>query len=294
VWWLHAVAGVRWDEYGFHVRSSDPRNSGDATAGRASPKASLVFGPWAETELFLNGGYGFHSNDARGVTTHVDPTTQRTVEPVTPLVRTRGAEVGARSDLVPGFQTSLALWVLALDSELIFTGDAGTTEPSRPSRRQGVEWSARWQPLRWLLVDLDVALSRARFTSPPEPADVSLGHSGSHVPGSIESAVSTGVSVHQLGPWSASVFLRYFGPRPLVEDDSIRSSASTLVNAQLSYRVAKPLLLTLDVFNVFDAQVDDIAYYYTSRITPAADPKGDIHFHPAEPRSARLTASISF
>jgi len=290
VWWLHAVAGVRWDEYGFHVRSSDPRNSGDATAGRASPKASLVFGPWAESEIFLNGGFGFHSNDARGVTTTVDPSSGKQVQPVTPLVRTRGAELGARSDLAPGVQTSLALWVLALDSELIFTGDAGTTEPSRPSRRQGVEWSARWQPMRWLLFDLDVALSKARFTAPPAAGE----NPGDHVPGAIESAVSAGVSVHQLGPWSASMFLRFFGPRSLIEDDSVRSSASTLVNAQVSYRVAKPLLLTLDVFNLFDAQVDDIAYYYTSRITPTADPKGDIHFHPAEPRSVRLTASISF
>ncbi|GEJ55688.1 TonB-dependent receptor [Anaeromyxobacter diazotrophicus] len=289
--WLRAVAGVRWDAYGFDVRSSDPRNSGQATAGRASPKASLVFGPWARTELFLNGGFGFHSNDARGVTTHVDPVGGGDVRPVTPLVRTRGAELGVRNDLLPGVQTSLALWVLALDSELVFTGDAGTTEPSRPSRREGVEWSARWQPVRWLLLDLDVALSRARFTSPPGPTD---DHPGDHVPGSIESAVSAGASIHQLGPWSASVFLRYFGPRPLVEDDAVRSPASALLNAQLGYRVAAPLLLTLDVFNVLDARVDDVAYFYSSRVSPGAAASGDVHFHPAEPRSARLTASLTF
>jgi hypothetical protein len=290
--WLRALAGLRWDEYGFRVRSIDPLNSGDATAGRASPKASLVFGPWAETELFLNGGFGFHSNDARGVTTTVDPVSKRAVDPVTPLVQTRGAEVGVRSELVPGVQTSLALWLLDLDSELLFTGDAGTTEPSRPSRRQGVEWSARWQPIRWLLFDLDVALSRARFTQPAPQGDPP----GDFIPGSIESAVSGGIALHQLGPWSASVFLRYFGPRPLIEDDTHRSSASTLVNAQASYRVAKPLLLTVDVFNVFDAQVDDIAYWYTSRISPdpAVKASDDVHFHPAEKRSVRLTASVFF
>ncbi len=87
---------------------------------------------------------------------------------------------------------------------------------------------------------------------------------GYFIPGSIESAVSGGVAIHQLGPWSASVFLRYFGPRPLTEDDSVRSTASMLVNAQLSCRVAKPLLVTVDVFNVLDAQVDDVAYDYPS------------------------------
>jgi hypothetical protein len=288
--WLRAVAGVRWDEYGFRVRSGDPRNSGDATAGRASPKASLVIGPWAQTELFLDGGFGFHSNDARGVTTTVDPSSGDQVRPVTPLVQTRGAELGVRSGLVPGVQTSLALWVLDLDSELVFTGDAGSTEPSRPSRREGVEWSARWQPRRWLLFDIDVALSRARFTAPPLTGD----DPGPYIPGAIESAVAAGATIHQLGPWSASVFLRHFGPRPLKEDDSVRSSASTLVNAQLSYRVASPLLLTLDVFNVLDAQVDDISYWYTSRVTPTETAREDVHFHPAEPRSVRLTASVSF
>jgi outer membrane receptor protein involved in Fe transport len=181
-----------------------------------------------------------------------------------------------------------------MDSELVFTGDAGTTEPSRPSRRQGVEWSARWQPLRWLLFDLDVSVSKARFTS-PDPGDPTL---GSRIPGSIGSAVSAGASVHELGPWSASLFLRYFGPRPLVEDASVRSSASTILNAQASYRAAGWLRLTLDVFNVLGSRVDDIAYYYSS-LTQAERQAGQtgvagIHFHPAERRSLRLTCALEY
>jgi outer membrane receptor protein involved in Fe transport len=285
--WLRTVAGARYDRYWFDVKSSDPRNSGDVAAGRASPKASLVLGPFARTEVFGNFGVGFHSNDARGATTTVDPASGAAVVPVTPLVRTVGTEVGLRTEIVPHAQTSIALWRLDLASELVFAGDAGTTEPSRPSRRQGIEWSTRWQPIRWLLLDLDVALSRARFTD-PDPA-------GDRVPGSIESAVSAGVTFHELGPLSASVYLRYFGPRPLIEDDSVRSGASTIVNAQLGWRVARPVKLTLDVFNLLDARVDDIAYHYTSRLPgePAGGVSG-IHFHPAEKRSVRLAASLAF
>ncbi|BDG09973.1 TonB-dependent receptor [Anaeromyxobacter paludicola] len=285
--WLRAIVGARYDGYLFDVASSDPRNGGHASAGRASPKASLVLGPWAQTELFANFGYGFHSNDARGVTTTVDPATGERVQPVTPLVQTRGGELGIRTELVPRMQTSLSLWRLDLDSELLFTGDAGTTEPSRPSRRQGLEWSVRYEPLRWLLFDLDLAWSRARFTD-PDPA-------GDHVPGSIETAVSAGATVHALGPWSASAFLRHFGPRPLVEDDRVRSSASTTVNAQLAYRLGEHVRLTLDVFNLLDSRVDDIAYFYVSRSKgePAAG-VADVHFHPAEPRSARATVAVLF
>ena len=302
--WFRAIAGARYDQYFFSVISDNPSNSGREDAGHLSPKLSAVFGPWARTELFANFGLGFHSNDARGVTTTVDPRTGAPVSRVTPLAGTRGEELGVRSEILREVQASLALWRLDLDSELLFTGDAGTTEPSRSSRRQGVELSARWHPLRWLLLDLDLAWSRARFTSPdPDPRV-----KGNQIPGAIESAVSAGISVHELGPWSASVFVRYFGPRPLVEDGSHRSTSSTLVNAQLGWKVASWAKLTLDVFNLLDARVDDIAYFYTSRLRdecgapPSAPcphpgpPAGvdDVHFHPTEKRGARLAAAVTF
>ena len=224
------------------------------------------------------------------MTTTVDPRTGAPVSRVTPLAGTRGEELGVRSEILREVQASLALWRLDLDSELLFTGDAGTTEPSRSSRRQGVELSARWHPLRWLLLDVDLAWSRARFTSPdPDPRV-----KGNQIPGAIESAVSAGISVHELGPWSASVFVRYFGPRPLVEDGSHRSTSSTLVNAQLGWKVASLAKLTLDVFNLLDARVDDIAYFYTSRLRDERAARDDVHFHPAEKRGARLAAAVTF
>jgi outer membrane receptor protein involved in Fe transport len=289
--WLRALAGLRYDQYFFDVISDNPANSGRDGAGRVSPKASAIFGPWAKTELFANFGLGFHSNDARGVTTTVDPASGAPVSKVTPLVGTRGAEVGARSEIVPSVQASLALWRLDLDSELLFTGDAGTTEPSRASRRQGIELNTQWRPLRWLLFDLELAWSRARFTSPdPDPAV-----KGDHIPGASRSAVSAGVTLHELGPWSASLYARYFGPRPLVEDGGVRSTASTLFNAQASCRVTNWARLTAGVFNLFDAEADDIAYFYRSRLRgkPLAG-TDDVHFHPAEKRSFRFTAAFTF
>jgi outer membrane receptor protein involved in Fe transport len=284
--WFRSLAGVRYDQYWFDVSSEIPANSGNRTAGRASPKVSAILGPWAKTELFVNYGLGFHSNDARGVTMTVDPVDHVTpVSPVTPLVRTRGDEIGVRTEVIPGLQASVAFWELVMGSELLFTGDAGTTEPSRPSLRRGVEASAHWSPLRWLLLDLDAAFSRARFTN-AEPV-------GDRIPGSIGTAVSAGLTVQEVGPLTASVFLRYFGPRPLVEDGSVESSASTLLNAQVTYRLGKHLRFTGEVFNLLDARVDDIAYYYRSRL-PGERLTGvdDVHFHPAEPRSFRISVSL--
>ena len=260
-----------------------PRNSGTVADGLILPKASLVFGPWAKTELFLNAGEDYHSNDARGVTAKFDARHPAlAVIPVQPLPKSYGLEAGARSEILPKVQLSVALWAMNLDSEQLWDADAGTTVPSTPTNRQGVEFSARYTPKKWLLFDLDVAWSRARFRD-----------TGGYVPEAIESSISAGASIHQLGPWSASLFMRYFGPRALTEDDSIRSGASLLFNAQASYRLTKNLQVSADLFNIFNSSPDDIAYYYVSRVSPTADARPDTHFHPAEPRSLRIALVVS-
>ena len=285
--WLRSVAGLRGDHYAFDNHSSTAGNSGKTSANIGSPKLSLIFGPWTKTEYFANYGWGFHSNDSRGTTQTRDPKTSDPVDPVAPLVRSKGAELGLRSELVPGLQSSLALWQLSLDSELLFVGDAGTTEASRASRRSGVEWNNHYLAAPWLLLDADLAWSRSRFTEDaPE---------GNFIPGSVQTVASIGATVTEIGPWFGQFQLRYFGPRPLIEDNSVRSNATTLAYARVGYRVSKTLRLALDVFNLFDSRASDIDYFYTSRLKgePAAG-VDDIHFHPVEPRNFRVTVSASF
>ncbi|MBS0320292.1 MAG: TonB-dependent receptor [Proteobacteria bacterium] len=285
--WMRSILGLRYDWYRFDVDSSTPENSGVRTAGIASPKMSLVFGPWDDTEYFVNAGYGFHSNDARGVTIKVDPSSGDPVDAATPLVRSKGAELGLRTAAIRNVQSSLALWYLRIASELVFVGDAGTTEAGRPSQRYGVEWNTRWRPLPWLYADLDVAWTHARFEDDaPE---------GSYIPGAPSAVIAAGVAVDGYGPWSAGLFMRYIGPYPLVEDDSVRSSSSTMFDAQVGYEIARNTRLRLDVFNLFDAKTNDIAYYYTSRL-PGEPGAGvdDVHFHPAEKRSFRVTLAYRF
>lgn len=285
--WLRTIAGIRGDRYKFNVDSNLPENSGSKSAGIGSPKFSAILGPWNKTEYFINFGQGFHSNDARGTTATVDPKTADPVDQVTPLVRTQGGELGLRTEIVPGLQSSLALWYLKFDSELVFVGDAGTTEAGRPSKRVGVEWSNRYAPTPWLLVDLDLAWTRARFS------DDDL--AGNRIPNALQAVASGGVTVHNLGPWTVSVFGRYFGPRPLIEDNSVKSSSTTLFNAQATYNINKQLRVRFDVFNIFDKRADDITYYYTSRLRgEPAEGVNDIHFHPTENRSFRLGLLYNF
>ena len=218
---------------------------------------------------------------------HLTPKELLPANPVTPLVKARGSEVGLRTQIIPGLESSLALWRLSLGSELVFSGDAGDTSPSRASYRRGVEWNNHYIAARWLLIDLDLALSRTRFTQ-DDPV-------GNYVPGSVERVASFGVAVTELGPWFGEFHVRYFGPRTLIEDNSQRSRSTTLASLRAGYKIDRNWKVALDVFNLFDREANTIDYFYTSRLQgePAAG-VDDSHFHPVEPREFRLTVTGNF
>jgi outer membrane receptor protein involved in Fe transport len=281
--WFRSVVGVRGDSYTFDVNANVPRNSGHRTAGIVSPKASLVFVPSSGIELYLSGGLSFHSNDARGTTITIDPETGDPAEQVDPLVRSRGAELGVRAAPLAGLRSTLSLWALGLDSELLFVGDAGITEPSAASYRQGLTWANFYRPMPQLSLDFDLSLARARFADVPEGED--------RIPGALENVVAAGAT------WSTpaeglfgAVRMRHFGSYPLLEDNSVRATATTLFNAELGYLLQSGIRLQLSMLNLFDTEASDIQYYYTSRLAgEPTDGVGDVHFHPVEPRQVRVS-----
>jgi len=281
---LRTVAGVRASNYRFRVDGDRPENAGTAHDTLVTPTLNIVYGPWASTELYANYGQGFHSNDARGTVATVDPKTLDAVDPTPGLVRSRGYEFGIRTEAIPKMQTSLAVYRLDFDSELTYIGDAGNTEAGDPSRRYGIEFSNYYRPLKWLSIDLDAAWARARSC-----AHSCERHSDNRIPGAIEGVAQLGVTVDPSGPSSGSLRLRWFGPRPLIEDDSVRSNASLTLNGRIGYRLANDLRLELEGFNLTNRRASAIDYFYESQLQGEAAPVADVHFHPIEPRSLRLT-----
>ena len=274
--------GLRADHYRADVTAFRPVNSGSADEWILSPKASLVWRAAQPLEVYLNAGTGFHSNDARGATIRVDPVSGEAVDRVDPLVRASGADVGLRLSAGSTYQGTVSLFWLELDSELLFVGDAGATEASRPSRRRGVEWTNYWQPHPAVGVDLDVAWTDAEFTD----GDAA----GPEIPGAIETTLAAGVTVSRLGPWTGALRLRYFSGGPLVEDGSVSWGSTLVVNGRLGYRWNDRLEVALEAFNLLGRNDDDIAYFYASRLP--GEPAGgveDVHFHPMERPSVRLS-----
>jgi len=303
VWtsWFRSQLGLRGDLFAVDVTSNTAANSGTSVAAIVSPKATLVFGPWKKTEIYLDAGTGFHSNDARGVTITVDPVTGAAQEKVPLLVRTAGAEVGARTSIVPGLVSTLSLWYLQSSSELTFSGDSGDTEANGPSRKYGLEWANFYKPTGWLTLSADFAFSHARYTGPQEAVD---GQSGLYIANSIPVVISAAAVVETPRGIFGGVRLRYFSSQPLIEDDSQRQPGSTIVNLLAGYRFRR-YEVSVGILNLFDSKADDIAYYYTSRLpasltggpgAPFYEPAGvnDFHVHPVEPFQARGSLTVHF
>jgi len=286
--WFRTNVGVRGDLFYFDTASNNRANSGDDVAGIVSPKVSAIFGPWNETELYLNYGTGFHSNDARGVSTVIDPNTEDRIPTVDPLVRTMGAEFGIRTQAVPHLTSTLSFFWLQSDSELVYVGDAGLNEPGPGSERYGIEWSNYWRPTDWFSMDAEVAVTHGRF--------VDSGNDD-HIPSSVPLMFAAGINLGAQGSndgFFANVRARAFGKRPLIEDNSVKGKSSFLINAGIGYR-RKNWEAAVECLNLFDRKDNDIEYFYASRL-PGEDAAGveDIHLHPTEPRTFRFRVTYRF
>ena len=288
--WFRTTLGLRGDTYLVDVNSNIVANSGKATDSIVSPKFGMAFGPWSKTEFFFNAGRGFHSNDARGVTISVDPRTRLSADKVPLLVRAQGAEIGMRTQIFEGLDSSITFFGLDYKSEILFVGDAGTTEPSRPSRRYGIEWANHYKYTSWLSLDVDLTWSHARFTA-PDPSTPLLGN---NVPGAPTMIAAAGFTIGDDNKgWFGGARLRFFGPRPLDEDKLITSKATTLVNGRVGYAFENGMKLQLDALNLFNVKAEQIAYAYDSRLSTEAAGSStyDRHYHPVEPLALRLTLS---
>jgi hypothetical protein len=297
-------------------------NSGTVTKFLPSPKASLIFGPWLDTEFYLQGGFSFHSNDGRGATQTVQPVSPDNPYPNTlvaripPLVQTKGGEIGIRTVAVSRLQSTFSLWYLHSNSELEQDGDTGGTVASeQSSNRHGIEWANYYTAAEHLAIDFDFADSRAQFTQ-IDPNDATQyilnvplavngsadgkvnwqqgGPGGKLVPEAVQVVISSGVTLHDYHNLTSSLRLRYFGPRYLTSDGIYQSNQTVLLNGEVGYQIHKNWCITAEFLNLLDRSDHDIDYAYTSQITPTATPAFTDVFHPVEPFLVRFELGRTF
>jgi opacity protein-like surface antigen/outer membrane receptor protein involved in Fe transport len=321
--WWRTTLGLRGDYFAASVNSMlQPANSGNPVQMMPSPKFTSVFGPFNKTEFFLGAGLGYHSNDARGVVTTQVPGDPGTPQGGTPfLVRSAGAEVGVRTKIVPGLDSSISLFALHQDSELFFDGDTGTTVPGPPSLRTGIEITNNYQPVSWMRFDADLALSRARFTA-PDTAQQELFDSltgfpqsqignapGNLIPEAPWMVASAGITLGEKTGWFSTLRWRYISSRPLTEDGVFQSPPVSTINGRVGYQFSNGWRVQLDALNLLNSSSYNASYAYGALLpsdslfarcfpasgaptVPAAVCQNgfmDYSIHPLDPTAVRIT-----
>jgi outer membrane receptor protein involved in Fe transport len=276
---LMVIAGLRGDWYRFDVRALAGANSwgGLEQDHILSPKLGLNYEVAEGIALYANWGEGFHSNDARGVTSPTDPAPG--------LIEGTMKEVGARVER-GGLILTGVYWWSEIESELIYVGDSGAVEPSDPATRHGYELTAFFKPNEWLAVDAVWTGSNARYLGLPEGEDF--------VPGSLKSAGEFGVSAI-FPDWNAAGRVRYLGPHPLIEDNSVAGEETLLVNFRATWTGFKGWELYGELLNAFDSDAHDIDYFYATRLP--GEPAGGVegrNSRVVEPRQVRLGIKKTF
>lgn len=321
--WLRTVVGWRGDYYGASIDSVlQPANSGNVKEAIGSPKFRMVVGPFDKTELFVGAGMGYHSNDARATTVTQVPGDPTTPEGATPfLVRSEGAEVGVRTKIVPGLDSSASLFYIHQDSELFFDGDTGDTTAGLPSQRTGIEITNDYRPASWVHVDANLALSRARFLGFDTTQEAlyqslagypqaQIGNApGNYIYNAPWMIGSAGITFGEKTGWFSALRWRYISSRPLTEDGVFQSPPMNVVNGAVGYRFANGWHVQVDALNMLNSTSDLATYAYGSLLTtdalyalcnpahgastvPAAvcaNGVMDYVYHPLEPLAFRLT-----
>jgi outer membrane receptor protein involved in Fe transport len=283
--WFRSVLGARYDAiYGEDTGT----NSGTASGHLLAPKGSLIFRPLPSTELYLSAGRGFHSDDLRGVTA-----AQTSGVAGAPLVsRQSGEEIGLRQQLSHAFTLTFALYALRAESETTYSPDDGVDFAGPGSRRRGYEVNLTYQAARWLEFYASYSGDHARYTT---TYDDGTGHPGRYLPNAPFATGSFNVYVKDLGAWSGSLGYRYLSAYPLSPDNAVQGHGYGEWSGDAHYVLGHGWSAGIGIYNITDKKADAAEFWYTDRLRgePAAG-IADVHVHPLEGRTARLTIAKSF
>ncbi len=295
--WLRSDIGLREELFGGSDLNLLPGRPFSQTPYRQNaallqPKGSLVFGPFAKTELYLSAGRGFHSNDIRSVSgTVLLENIPGFARPTPLLVKVASEEVGLRSDRIPGMHIQFAAFLVHVGSEQTYDQDQGEDVPGAPSKRYGFELSQQYRPVHWLEVNSDISVSHARYSAPDLAG---YGDSGAYIPNAPALVASFGGLVDGLGRWFGGLQVRVLGAYPLTSDNREKDRGYAETNVNLGYTFSSHLKAQLQIFNLTNEHANAGAYYYATVIPgDKGVPTADHQNHPLEPISARLSITAT-
>jgi outer membrane receptor protein involved in Fe transport len=273
---ISLTASVRFDYFQFRYRDILLGTNNSTSKSIVSPKLNLTYQVDTRTQLYVRSGFGFHSNDARGVTT---------MNGTDVLPRAFGIDVGSNSKLTDKLLLNLALWRLDLEQEFVYVGDEGIVEPSGRTVREGIDLSLRYEVWPWLFADTDVNFTRPRSKDEPEGQN--------YIPLAPTFSTIGGLTFTFKNGLNGSLRYRYLADRAANEDKSVIAEGYMLADATLNYTRPK-FEVGLTAENLFNIDWNEAQFDTESRLKDEVDPVSEIHFTPGTPFFAKLKLTFFF
>ncbi|HMT28747.1 MAG TPA: TonB-dependent receptor [Bacteroidia bacterium] len=284
---LRIEAGGRFDYFIFDVEdllpsdSSYTNYSGYNYQNLLSPKFNVSYIITSNFQLFVNAGRGFHSNDARSVVR--DSNNHQ-------LPKAFGAEIGAIGSVAKRLILTSEFWWMDMENELVYIGDAGNTESKGPSRRLGIDLSARLQLTRWLFCDLDLNIANNYFIDKLYGVKLS---NEFNIPLAPTFTSAGGLTARVGNTLSASLRYRPLAERPANETNTITARPYTVFDFTMNY-AQNNFLIGVIVENLLNTEWNEAQFNTESRLFDEIESVEEIHFTPGTPFVARLTLGYKF
>ncbi len=242
----------------------------------ASPKLNFIYSPNRDFQLFLKTGIGFHSNDSRVVTANSG-------EDILPAAY--GADLGGIYKLTDNLILNSALWLLYLEQEFVYVGDAAVVEPSGKTRRMGVDFGLRYEAFDWLYFYGDVNYTYARSTEEPSGMD--------YIPLAPDLTSTGGIAIENLANFSGGLNYRYIKDRPANEENSIIAEGYLVTDFNINYTF-RNFVFGIAVENLFDTDWNETQFATESRLFDEPESVEEIHFTPGTPFFLRGKVTVNF
>ena len=286
-----------------------PHATGVSFQSVFSPKLNFILSPTKNTDVFLNCGQGFHSNDARDVVLgnrvaelsntwkmngvndaqinsqlrkyNLDPEMSSTGT----LPKATAGEIGLKSRFFDKIHLSVSAWYLYLDKEFVYSGDGGVAELSSSTQRLGIDTEARFALNSWLWADVDISSAKATINNLPDGQNF--------VPLAPTLTASGGLSLVQELGWNGSLRFRHLSDRPANEDNSIIATGHFLLNASLSYQY-KEISYAFIVENVLNTKWNEAQFATETRLKGESSSVTELCYTPGNPINFQFCVSYKF
>jgi hypothetical protein len=271
-WLLNA--GLRMDELYFNYEDKLNPSMPSRSKYILSPKLNVEYTVNPIFQIYMKTGKGFHSNDAKVVVANQG-------QEILPAAY--GIDLGLNWKPAAHLFINAAAWYLYLQQEFVYDADEGTLDPGDKTRREGIDFSARYQFNNWLYGFIDFNYAYAR--------DIQAPKGNNYIPLAVPLSSAGGLNYKFKNGINGGLSYRYMKDRPANSDNSLIAKGYFVTDLTAFY-TKKKFEFGIEIQNLFNVKWREEQFEVVSRLKNETSPVDDINYTSGTPFFAKLVFAI--